>query len=314
MDFKDLEYFTAIARCGNITHAARQLYVSQPTLSKFLQKLEDELGLVLFQRTGRKLELTYAGQRYLAHAERLLSQKRDLDTEMTDILRSDIGVLRVGMPPFRCSFALPKVLPEFHSQFPQVQFRIVEAPSAALDQKLTEGEIDLAFYMCFNRADGLSYRTLHRDRMYAIFAKGHLLEEKAAAQGSFDWKWLEGETLLLQNRTQRQGQYILQEMQARGLHATEILESSNIRAAAALAANGYGIAFMTGELLQNLHLATAFNAVPLRDCGLSLEAVAAWRAGNYLPRYAQVFIELMERAEFEEPFEDGKPAGTIVDE
>lgn len=297
MDFKDLEYFTAIARCGNITHASRQLYVSQPTLSKFLQKLEDELGLVLFQRTGRKLELTYAGQRYLAHAEKLLNQKRDLDAEMTDILRSDVGVLHVGMPPFRCSFALPKVLPEFRRQFPQVQFRILEAPSAVLDQKLMDGEIDLAFYMCFARADGLSYHTLHKDKMYALFAKGHPLEEKAAAQGSFAWEWLAGETLLLQNRTQRQGQYILQEMQARGLRPTEILESSNIRAAAALAANGYGIAFMTGELLQNLHLDTEFNAVPLHSCTLPLEAVAAWRTGNYLPRYAQAFIELMEQTE-----------------
>lgn len=57
MDFKDLEYFAAIARCGNITRAAQQLYVSQPTLSKFLQKLEGDTGLVLFQRAGRRLEL-----------------------------------------------------------------------------------------------------------------------------------------------------------------------------------------------------------------------------------------------------------------
>ena len=145
MDFKDLEYFAAIARCGNITRAAQQLYVSQPTLSKFLQKLEGDTGLVLFQRAGRRLELTYAGQRYLAHAERLLSQKREMDAELTDLLRADTGVLHVGMPPFRCSFSLPEVLPVFRAQFPQVQFRIEEAPSAELDHKLLEGEIDLAF-------------------------------------------------------------------------------------------------------------------------------------------------------------------------
>ena len=55
MDFKELEYFSTIAKCGNLTHAARQLYVSQPTLSKFLQKLEEDLGLVLFQRGSRRL-------------------------------------------------------------------------------------------------------------------------------------------------------------------------------------------------------------------------------------------------------------------
>lgn len=63
MDFKELEYFSTIVKCGNLTHAARQLYVSQPTLSKFLQKLEEDLGLVLFQRGSRRLKLTYAGQR-----------------------------------------------------------------------------------------------------------------------------------------------------------------------------------------------------------------------------------------------------------
>ena len=138
------------------------------------------------------------------------------------------------------------MLPEFRAQFPQVQFRIEEAPSAELDRKLLEGEIDLAFYMSFARHPGLSYRVLRRDRMYAVFGKGHPLEQAAAREGSFAWEWLEGQTLLLQNQTQRQGQYILQELRSRRLHPAEILESSNIRAAAALAANGYGIGFLSG--------------------------------------------------------------------
>lgn len=117
------------------------------------------------------------------------------------------------------------------------------------------------------------------------------------AEDSFAWEWLEGQTLLLQNRSQRQGQYILQELQTRGLKTEEILESSNICAAAALAANGYGVAFMSGELLRNLHLETDFNAIPLRDCTLPLESVAVWRAGNYLPRYTQAFMDLMGQAE-----------------
>ena len=294
MDFRELEYFTAIARCGNITHASRQLYVSQPTLSKFLQKLEGELGLELFQRNGHRLELTYAGQRYLAHAEHLLSQKRELDAEMTDILRSDVGVLHVGMPTFRCSFSLPPVLPIFREEFPQVQFRIVEASSAVLDQKLLNGEIDLAFYMSFERLNGLSYRVLKKDRMYVLLAKGHPLERQAEAEGSFAPEWLNGQTLLLQNRAQRQGRYLLQLLQEKQVRPAEILESSNIRATAALAANGYGIAFLSGVLLEHLEQRTAFRAYPLRDCGLQIESVAAWRTGNYLPRYAQRFIELME--------------------
>lgn len=151
--------------------------------------------------------------------------------------------------------------------------------------------------MSFVRHPGLSYRVLRRDRMYAVLGKGHPLEQAAAREGSFAWEWLEGQTLLLQNQTQRQGQYILQELRSRRLHPAEILESSNIRAAAALAANGYGIGFLSGELLEHLNNAVPFNAFPLRDCTLPLESVAAWRAGNYLPRYALAFIERMEQLE-----------------
>ena len=89
----------------------------------------------------------------------------------------------------------------------------------------------------------------------------------------------------------------MQELRSRRLHPAEILESSNIRAAAALAANGYGIGFLSGELLEHLNNAVPFNAFPLRDCTLPLESVAAWRAGNYLPRYALAFIERMDQLE-----------------
>ena len=137
------------------------------------------------------------------------------------------------------------------------------------------------------------------DRSMSGFVGGDAakVEQAAAREGSFAWEWLEGQTLLLQNQTQRQGQYILQELRSRRLHPAEILESSNIRAAAALAANGYGIGFLSGELLEHLNNAVPFNAFPLRDCTLPLESVAAWRAGNYLPRYALAFIERMEQLE-----------------
>ena len=123
----------------------------------------------------------------------------------------------------------------------------------------------------------------------------HPLEAKAAQIGEFSLEWLAGQTLLLQNRTQRQGQYILQELEKRHIQPAEILESSNIRAAAALAANGYGIGFLSGELLEHLELDIPFGAYPLQDCALHIESVAAWRTGDYLPRYAQAFIKLMEQ-------------------
>ena len=149
--------------------------------------------------------------------------------------------------------------------------------------------------MSFERISGLSYQVIRSDKMYTILSKGHPLEANATQIGEFSLEWLAEQTLLLQNRTQRQGQYILQELEKRHIQPAEILESSNIRAAAALAANGYGVGFLSGELSEHLELDIPFGAYPLQDCTLHIESVADWRTGDYLPRYAQAFIKLMEQ-------------------
>lgn len=106
MDFRDLQYVLAIAKHLNITKAADTLYVTQPTLSKFLKGLEDDLGLRLFQKLGHTYMLTYAGERYVAKAEQILQLKKDLDLELADILKRNVGVLKVALPTMRCTYIL----------------------------------------------------------------------------------------------------------------------------------------------------------------------------------------------------------------
>ena len=83
MDFKDLSYVLAIARYQNITKAANSLYVTQPTLTKFLQNLETELGQKLFRKLGHRFVLTYAGERYVAKATEILNLKKEMDQLLT---------------------------------------------------------------------------------------------------------------------------------------------------------------------------------------------------------------------------------------
>lgn len=91
MDFKDLSYVIAIAKTQNITKAADMLYVTQPTLTKFLQNLEREMGQKLFKKLGNRFVLTYAGERYVAKATEILNLKKELDQEMGDIIRQNAG-------------------------------------------------------------------------------------------------------------------------------------------------------------------------------------------------------------------------------
>ena len=98
MDFRELNYVLAIEKYQNITKAADSLYVSQPTLSKFLMNLENTLGQKLFRKLGNKYILTYAGEQYVKTAKEILMLKSNLDIQLADILKRDVGVLNVAFP------------------------------------------------------------------------------------------------------------------------------------------------------------------------------------------------------------------------
>ena len=146
MDFKDLSYVIAIAKTQNITKAADMLYVTQPTLTKFLQNLEREMGQKLFKKLGNRFVLTYAGERYVAKATEILNLKKELDQEMGDIIRQNAGLLKIAFPTMRGTYMLPCTLPIFRSLYPHVRLEIREAHSSLLEGMLLNGDADLAFF------------------------------------------------------------------------------------------------------------------------------------------------------------------------
>ena len=298
MELREAEYFITIAHEGSLTRAAERLYVTQPTLTKYLQRLETEAGVPLFQRVGHRLRLTYAGERCLYYAERLRQLNLELTNELADIVRNDAGSLRIGMPPFRCSFVMPAVLPEFHRLYPNVAVTFMEESSAKLDAALLSGDIDLAFYNLSEPVPQLEYEVLERDCVCAILPREHPLARTArpAEDGGLPWislRDLAEETFILQNRTQRLGRYILHTLRELDIRPKKVLESSNIRAAGLLAASGYGVSFMSGGLLRHFEARDRCAAFRLTDATLPMDFVAAHRAGSYLPRCAGDLVELV---------------------
>lgn len=140
MDFKDLTYIIAVAKYQNITKAADSLYITQPTLTKFIQHLEADMGQKLFKKLGNKFTLTYAGQRYVAKATEILNIKKELDQEMNDIVRSNVGVLKVAFPVMRGTYMLPCTLPIFNSLYPNVHLDIMEENSGVLESMIDRYE------------------------------------------------------------------------------------------------------------------------------------------------------------------------------
>ncbi|WP_394824154.1 LysR family transcriptional regulator [Pendulispora albinea] len=144
MDESELRAFTALAREQRFTRAARSLGVSQPTLSRLVQRLEKQLGAKLVVRAPQGVVLTDAGERFLSHAERALASIDSGIAEVSELAGEPRGEVKLGALPTINAYVLPPVVAAFHKAHPAVKLIVHEGFSSTLEAKVVRGELDLA--------------------------------------------------------------------------------------------------------------------------------------------------------------------------
>jgi len=144
MEMHQLRYVVAVARTRNFSRAAEQSHVSQPSLSQQIQKLEDELGERLFERTKRDARLTPHGEAFLPSALRILEEVEAAKQEATDAGELLRGMVTIGVLPTIAPYLLPDVLTQFAKKFPGVEVVVQEDTTAHLLRLVLACEIDFA--------------------------------------------------------------------------------------------------------------------------------------------------------------------------
>jgi LysR family cyn operon transcriptional activator len=145
MDLRRLRSFVAVAETENVSRAALRVHLSQPALSRQIQSLETELDVELFERIGRNLRLTSAGQDLLEHARKVLSEADAFANRTRALRRGNAGLLRVGATPQVLERVFPPVLKRFGARMPGVDVRLMEERPSRLSEWLLNGDLDLAF-------------------------------------------------------------------------------------------------------------------------------------------------------------------------
>lgn len=163
MNLRQALYIRTIAQAGSITAAARQLYVSQPSLSQMLRQAEQELGLPIFDRSVSPVRLTYAGEKYLQAANTMLMANEQLQSQIREIKHEQSGRLRLGISVQRALQVLPWAVSVFSVQYPQVVLELVERGSGQLEQLVQSGQIDLALAATEPTATDLTYTLIERE-------------------------------------------------------------------------------------------------------------------------------------------------------
>ena len=139
MDVRALRYFTEVVRQQSFTRAAQKLYVTQPTISKMLRQLEEELGCTLLLRDGRKLHLTDSGQAVYQRGLAILQEFHQLEAEIGDITQLKTGELRLGIPPM-VGMQIAGSISAFRRRYPGVELKIAEFGGLTVQQAVLDND------------------------------------------------------------------------------------------------------------------------------------------------------------------------------
>ena len=193
MNLRDLQYLVALAETGHFGEAAERCHVSQPTLSAQVKKLEEYLGVQLFERQPKKVRLTDAGRRIVERARRVTQEAEEI-RELARASRDPLtGKLRVGLIPTIAPYLLPRVAPQLRRKLPGLSLMLYEYRTGPLLEKLRAGELDLAILALPADTAGLETRSLFAESFLVAVPRRHRLAVRRRLKPAD----LAGETLLL---------------------------------------------------------------------------------------------------------------------
>lgn len=170
-DFR-LQVFYAVAKNLSFTKAAQELFISQPAVTRHINKLEDQYQVLLFERQGNKLKITPAGQTMLRHSERILQEYQQLEYSM-DLLHHDhVGQLRLGASTTIAQYVLPPYLVRFVRDFPHANISMLNGNSRFIEHELNEHNIDVGLVEGVLHSPLLSYTPFCHDELL-VLASAH---------------------------------------------------------------------------------------------------------------------------------------------
>lgn len=170
-DFR-LKVFSTAARTLNFNQTAKELFITQPAVSKNIKSLEDYYHVRLFERLGPKLELTAAGRTMLSHCEKLLSDYDGLSYAMHLFNQETAGRLRLGASTTIAQYVLPEILASFTELYPDIEISLINGNSRAVEQALYSHEIELGLVEGVFKSAGLNYTPFMQDELQIIARAG----------------------------------------------------------------------------------------------------------------------------------------------
>lgn len=268
MDIRHLTYFIEVAHHRSFTKAAQALHITQPSISKMIKLLEEELDVILFYRSAKQIELTDAGKALLHQSQLIVNSFQNLTSDLADVINSKKGAITLGLPPMVGSKFFPKIISDFTSAYPQVSLTLLEVGSQKVQVGIDEGSLDIGVVMLPIDEDIFEMFPIINEPMMLAVHCDHPLAQKSIIQVSE----LKDENFILFRKSFTLHKLIIDKCIENGFNPNVVFKSSHWDFIAEMVAIGFGIAILPKTICKELD--------PKRTKIISIaEPMAHWQLG-----------------------------------
>lgn len=289
MEVHQLRYFLAIAESGSFTAAAKRCNVAQPSLSQQIRRLEEQLGLRLFDRLPKGTVLTDAGRWLLPRARRILTDIDDATASIADDLEAGKGRLVVGSIPTMAPYLLPAMVPRFLRRFPECELTLVEDLTGRLVDKLIDHTVDMAILSTPIDNDAVAVSVLGRERLLVVAHRSHQVVANEEGLTPAD---IDGQPAVVLDELHCLGEQLEAFCSRHNLNRRIVCRSTQLATILQLVGLDLGISFIP-EMCARADRASTRKYVPLRDGGPEREIAVARHATRTPSRLAYAFADLL---------------------
>jgi DNA-binding transcriptional LysR family regulator len=267
----------------SITKAAGELHVSQPSVTVAIQKLEEELGVPLFDRSQKQIALTSEGQACLRRTDDILARIRDLVSEMNDYRFAQKGIIKIGITPVIGAYFFPAALARFQKIHPRVQVAVIEEGSLSLRKRLARGELDLTMMITSKTSSHLETVPVAKGQLLTCFSRHNPLGKLR----KIPFAKLRDQPFIMFREDTYSRQMILDECARNHFTPRIVFSSSQIESVMGMVGQGVGISFLLDAIV------TKYPEVVGRPLSkpLLLEAGLAWSKDRYLSKAAKLLMD-----------------------
>ncbi|MCD8214612.1 MAG: LysR family transcriptional regulator [Clostridiales bacterium] len=297
MDNRQFDYFVKVVEEKSISKAAKLLYISQPSLSQYINRLETSLGTTLFDRSTSPLTLTYAGEIYLETILKIKALQSEMMNKLEDIEDLKTGFLKIGLTPSKANYYLPTILPIFKNKYPGIEIKISEGTSAELETLLGKGMVDLCLMnMPIEKSPyEIEYEPFYEEEIYLAAPSDFLVPSKpsAAVYPEVKMSELNDKPFILLKQEQRLRQVSTYVFTKSSIKPKIILETRSIETSLRLCASGLGFCFVPRSAMGY----TTGNSRPkfftIGNPPLTWKMVIAYKKNSHRSKASNAFADIV---------------------